>query len=679
MAIVDPKKRYDGMLSFIGGQNAGLMAHLLEDDQSLELWNCTVRGGFVKPRPGLSPIGLTFPTEEMEEWFKTKKNQGVEFHTSRNGKTVQVWSVGGRFFTVDVNNSGMVTEITPTMTTTTTANFTVPAVGSSVAVQIANPDLVRVGYPIQINGKIYIVTAKSGSTLTAENVDDTPAALVVSGALVIYLDPNSQDLGISYMIQAEDFLIAQDGLSKPFIFDGGSSRRSMTEAREVPVGTIMAYGIGRLWVAIPGRGFVAGDIVYGPEGTSAYDRRDSILKFTENTFIAGGGAFTAPGEITAMAFVSSLDTSTGQGPLMVFTESAVLSVNVPLDREAWALVQNPIVTTSLIANGATSFYGTIPTVNGDIFYRAIDGLRSFFLSRRERETWGNTPISGEMDNVLPHDAEDLLKYQSAIVFSNRLLFTLGARPDRFGASWMGIGALDFDTISTMRGKTPPVYDGTWTGIDPVWLMVGKYGRVERAFVAALSADNENELWEISTGDQFDDNDGRIKWTIISRGFAFQNPLEMLRLENLELFIKNVIGDVDITVSYRSDDYPCWFPWTNDSVCANYRRCIAWENCETPIAFRGGYKTRIPFGQPQDDAETADGKPARLGYIHQLKIEMEGYCEIQKYRLTGHQVDEEPAPPVDLPEGPCQEINCCPDDYFAWRSVDASEPGGESTT
>lgn len=676
--IVDKKRRYDGMLSFIGGQNAGIMPHLVLEDESSELWNCTVRGGSLNPRPGYRPIGLTFPTEEMEEWFKTKKNQGVEFHTSRNGRTVQIWSVGGRFFTVDVNNSGMVQEITPTGTTTTAANFTVPAVGSSVAVTVADADFIRVGYPIQINGKIYNVTAKSGSTLTAVNVDDTPAAGVSAGAIVIYLDVNSQNVGIVYMIQAEDFLIAQDGISKPFIFDGGSSRRSMTEKGEVPTGTVMAYGIGRLWVAIPGRGFVAGDIVYGPTGTPAYDKRDAILKFTENTFIAGGGAFVAPGEITAMAFVSSLDTSTGQGPLMVFTETAVLSVNAPVEREAWALVQNPIVTTSLIANGAMSFYGTVPTVNGDIFYRAIDGLRSFFLSRREVGSWGNTPISGEMDNVLPDDAEDLLKYQSAIVFNNRLLFTLASRPDRYGAYWKGIGALDFDTISTMKGKTPPVYDGTWTGVDPVWLVVGKYGRVERAFIAAINADNENELWEISTGDQFDDTDGRIKWTVISRGFPFQNPLEMLRLENLEMFIKNVIGDCDITVSYRSDDYPCWFPWTADSVCANYRRCEAWENCETPIAFRGGYKTRISFGQPQDVSETADGKPARLGYIHQLKIEIEGYCEVQKYRLTSTQVDEEPAPPVDLPEV-CQEINCCPDDYFAWRSVDASEPGGESTT
>lgn len=666
------------MLSFLGGHNSGVMPHLLEPDQAFELWNCTVRGGSVYPRPGIKPISLTFPSDEVETWFKTKKNQGVKVFNGLNGKTLQIWSIGGRFFSVDVNSSGMVLEITPILNTTVSIAFNAPAVGASVAVSVTDSDLVRVGYPIKIGGKTYTVTAKSGSTLTAVNVDDTPAAVIAAGTVVSYLDVNSQNTGISYMIQAEDFLIAQDGISKPFIFDGGSARRSMTEKNEIPTGTVMAYGIGRIWLATGGNKFIASDIVYGPSGTASYDRRDAILKFTENTFLTGGGSFTAKGTITAMQFVSSMDTSTGQGPLMVITENAFCSVNAPANRDAWSTVTDPIQTISLLANGATSFYGTVPTVNGDIFYRSLDGLRSFFVSRREYGSWGNTPISGEIDPIIENDAEDLLKYQSAIVFNNRLLFTLGSKPDRYGASWKGIGVIDFDTISTMKGKAPPVYDGVWTGVDPVWLFSGMYGRKERAFIAALNADGENELWEISEKDQFDDNDGRIKWTIITKGFAFKDAMEMVRLENLELFIKNVIGDCDITISYRSDDYPCWFQWTADSVCANYRRCIAWENCETPIAFRGGYKTRIGFGQPSDLDETNDGKPARLGYIHQLKIEIEGYCEIQKFRITATQVDEEPAPRVDLPEG-CQEINCCPDDYYAWRSVDATEPGGESTT
>lgn len=673
--IVDNKKQADGLISFIGGQNSGDSPQLLRQDQAAEFYNSTVRGGRWKPRPGYDLFTLTFATVEIETWFKTKKNQGDIVYNYGDGSAIQVWSIGGRFFTVDVDN-GMVEEITPTLNTTTTANFTVPAVGSPVSVQVADADLIRVGYPIKINGLVYNVTAKSGSTLTAVNVDDTPAAVVVSGAVVIYLDANSQNTGIVYWLQAEEFLIGQDGISKPFIWDGGSSRRSRTELAEIPVGTVMAYGIGRIWVATGGNKFVASDIIYGPSGTAAYEKRDAILKFTENTFLAGGGSFTAMGIITAMAFVSSMDTSTGQGPLLVFTEDAVCSVNAPASREAWAVVQNPIVTISLLANGATSFYGTIPTVNGDIFYRALDGLRSFFLARREYGNWGNTPISGEIENLIKDDAEDLLKYESAIVFDNRLLFTGRPVPDRGGAYWKGIGVLDFDTISSMRDKAPPVYDGTWTGIDPVWLFVGKYGRRERAFAACLNSDGENELWEISKDHQFDNGDGRIKWTMVSRSFTFRDPLEMVRLFQAETFINKAMGQGTTTLRYRPDEYPCWFDWMSQSVCYNWRKCTPYVNCATPINFQGGYKTRIGFGQPPDTDETNDGKPARLGYSHQVEIVNEGYFEITKIRFLAEEVTEEPTPRVDQPEG-CKEIDCCPPDYFAWRSIDATDAGGES--
>lgn len=671
--IVDRKKQADGLISFIGGQNSGVSPQLLHQDQSFELYNSTVRGGRWKPRPGWDLKTLTFATVEIETWVKTKKNQGDIVYRYGDGSAIQVWSVGGRFFTVDVDD-GMVEEITPVLNQTTTANFNAPAVGASVAVQVTDADLIRVGYPIKINGQIYNVTAKSGSNLTVTNVDDVPTTAVLAGAVIVFLDVNSQNAGIVYWLQAEEFLIAQDGFSRPFIFDGGSSRRSFTSANEIPTGTVMAYGIGRIWVAIGGNRFVASDIVYGPSGTAAYDRIDAILKFTENTFLSGGGSFTAHGIITAMAFVSSLDTSTGQGPLMVFTEDAICSVNAPTDREAWSLVTNPIVTISLLANGATSFYGTVPTVNGDIFYRSLDGLRSFFLARREYGNWGNTPISGEIDNLLKDDAEDLLKYESAIMFDNRLLFTGRSLPDRGGAYWKGIGVLDFDTISSMRDKAPPVYDGTWTGIDPVWLFVGKYGRRERAFAACLNAAGENELWEISKDHQFDNGDGRIKWTMVSRSFTFKDPLEMVRLFQAETFVNKVIGRATTTLRYRPDEYPCWFDWQAQEVCFNWRKCTPYTNCATPINFRGGYKTRIGFGQPPDTDETNDGKPSRLGYSHQVEIVNEGYFEITKIRFVAEEVTEEPTPRVDLPEG-CKEIDCCPTDYFLWRSSGATDAGG----
>jgi hypothetical protein len=555
-----------------------------------------------------------------------------------------VWSVGGRFFAIDIFNGGKVQEITTTLSTVTTTNFTVPAVGSSVTVMVSDADRILVGYPVVINSKHYNVTAKTANSITATNVDDTPAGVIASGAAVVYLQPNSDKQGICWMIQAEQFLIAQDGLSQPFIFDGATSWRS----QDMPVGTVMAYGIGRLWLAIHGfvaDAFVAGDIVRSRDsGTAAYDFTDSILHFTENTFLNGGGSFSAFGTIRAMTFMTSLDTSTGQGPLLVMTETTILSVNAPTIRALWAIITNPIVTQSLVSNGSAGFYSTLPTTNGDIFYRALDGMRSFYYAMREFGSWGNVPISSEVTNIIRDDDADLLLYTSGILFDNRLLMTSEARPTNEGALFKGIIALDFHTISRMGQKSPPAYDGVWTGIDVLWLFKVKFGRRERAFAAVRGAAANNELWEITKDNKFDGVDGRIKWRFISRNISFSSAMEAKRLEGLDLWVDNVVGQVDLTAKYRPDEYPCWNNWRAESVCANYRECHT-VACNIAPTFRPGYKTRIPFGQPLDAEDPNDNKPMRIGYEFQISLEGEGYCELRKLRCKAIEIEEEVSPTV----------------------------------
>jgi hypothetical protein len=636
---VDPKTQRDGYVNFAGGQDSGRSPSLLDPNQAAELWNTTVRGGFVRPRPGFIQLPFVFPTEEIANWFETKPVQGTIGYKPRNRNGFAVWAVGGRFFSIDIVNGGVVQEITNTLSTLTTANFTVPGIGAPVTISVSDTDLLRVGYPVTINGFIFNVTAKTASSITTINVNGTPALVINSGANVQYLEPNSELQPITYMIQAEEFLIAQDGLSKPFIFDGAASWRSS----EIPVGTAMAYGIGRLWVATFDT-FVASDIVRGDSGTDAYDHRDAILYFAENTFLAGGGAFVAPGEIRAMAFMTSLDTSTGQGPLLIFTEEAIVSVNAPAQRELWAVVRDPIVAISLVANGASGFYSTVPTVNGDIFYRALDGIRSFYYALREYGTWGATPISTEVGNVLNDEDPELLKFTSAIVFDNRLLFSSAALPTERAAVFRGIVALDFHPISRMGQGSPPVYDGVWTGIDVAWLFKVKFGRNERAFAAVRNADDRNELWEITKNSKFDGRDGRIIWRIVTRNLAGNSNMELKRLENTELWLAKVTGQVDVTLSYRPDEYPCWYDWRAESVCADYRTCEV-TDCNLTNK-QPGYRTRLVYGQPQDQEETNDNKPARNGYEFQLLLQFEGYCELKKLRLKMVDIEEEISPVVN---------------------------------
>ena len=169
-----------------------------------------------------------------------------------------------------------------------------------------------------------------------------------------------------HMVQAENkigsgtstsHLIIQDGTSSPFIWDGSTASYASDESDSVPTGTgPMAFGHGRLWVA-KGRSYVAGDIYGGSNGT---------LQFTENTYLAGGGAFSVPvsaGNITAMRFAAAPNTALGQGELIVATDDAVFTVSVPLDRGTWGATTDPVQRVALINNGSMSHHST-ELVNG---------------------------------------------------------------------------------------------------------------------------------------------------------------------------------------------------------------------------------------------------------------------------------------------------------------------------
>src|SRR5207245_3351931 len=111
-------------------------------------------------------------------------------------------------------------------------------------------------------------------------------------------DDNPAVLDHVWMEQAGGrWLVIQDGQSRALIWNGSLLRRSNPTVPEVPVGERMAYGMGRLWIS-KGNEFVGGDL-YGtpsPTATSSLGYADAVLKFTENTYLNGGGAFTVPME-----------------------------------------------------------------------------------------------------------------------------------------------------------------------------------------------------------------------------------------------------------------------------------------------------------------------------------------------------------------------------------------------
>lgn len=491
-------------------------------------------------------------------------------------------------------------------------------------------------------------------------------------------DPNPAFRNRAWMEQAEMFMIVQDGQSPALIWNGSSMRRASQKAQEVPTGTVTRYALARLWVVLPdGRSLVGGDITPGPSGTAAYGFRDAALKFTENTFVAEGGAFSVRGQqITAMQEIASIDTTLGQGPLQVFTSNGTASLNVPFDRTLWKTVQYPVQTFSVLSHGALAQDSTIP-VNNDIWYRANDGFRSFQVARREAggSSWGNVPMSLEMRRILDFDQTDLLGFSSAVLFDNRLIQTCSpVKVYGLGTVHRGLVALDFSQVSSLARDKNPAYDGLWTGLQTLKILSMEVDGVSRCFIFAVDPMQNISLYELTTSALFDgDGTQRIPWTVEYgafdwfenvRGTAFAPEKKLKQLIGGELSTSALAGTVNYDVRYRQDRNPNYRPWNSWSQCASQPCGIA--NCFLPAPNQPQYRRPALLPAPSNtECDPQTGRPYAQGFEFQPKIKITGPARIDMLRMFAYDIPE-PRYEACLGEQPCLTLSACIDPIFDYK-------------
>jgi hypothetical protein len=452
---------------------------------------------------------------------------------------------------------------------------------------------------------------------------------------------------------------------------------------ELPPGRMGAYGLGRNWVSMPdGISFIAGDIVGGPSGTQANSFRDAVLKVTENQFLAGGGLFRVPGavgQIRAIVFLATLDASLGQGPVNIVTATVIFSCNAPVERSQWQSITNPILTEVQISFGGLGQWSSI-LMNGDLAYRAVDGIRSLILGRRDFATWGNVPISAEMDYYLDSDNDPLLVYSSAINFNNRLLMTFSPRFGTSGIYHAGIIALDNNVLSNLRGKLPSIYDGPWTGMNVLQLLTGEFNGVQRAFAFGVDGNSTIQFYEILTdqlvaAQNFDNTNVPIPWRIESYEMFGKNLPKGVEREDLkrlidgEIYAIDITGRVDFQVYYKPDYYPCWVPWFSWFVCAKDDNCglVGAPGCVTPRNPKPQYRPRMGFGEPSvTDCDPILNKPLREAFTFQVAVVVQGHCRVMGLKAKAVVMTQPKyAPQVCVGENTCAELDCCDPDLFLY--------------
>jgi len=505
---------------------------------------------------------------------------------------------------------------------------------------VGPPELV-----LSISGAVYRVKPYDGN-----RVDD----ISIAG------DLDNSNLTRVWFFQAEKWLIKQDGIDPPLIFDGVASRRPTVD--EVKPGTCGIYAWGRIWYALPdGRRYRATDIAYGN------GNREDVLKETECTYLTGAD-FVVPavsGRITAMVVPGMLDNATGQGPVHVFTENAVFSCNAPLDRDIWLDMTNPIQTISQNQHGALSDRACV-VVNGDIFLRALDGIRSYAIARRDFGTWVNTPISREIERFIEHDNRGYLSHSSGALWENRLIMTCAPRMlDNYGVVHNGLVVMDFDPIASFRQQDAPVWDGLWTGLAIHQILVTTWQGEERCFVIVRGSESGSiELWEFRKDAYFDNVDQEIEWIFGSRQLAFDNPFTLKRLTGGEMYIDQLRGRASFIVWYKPDDYPVPLTWGNWSECANTETCE--DEAEESEGHPYGcivlgnrapqYRVRMQLPLPSEGCNVLSEADMTLGYKFQVIIGVAGACRVKAFLATAHV--ESDAPDIRCGAESCVTLEGC---------------------
>lgn len=666
--------------------------HGLKRSENAWLTNCTVRSGGITCRTGWKPlVNITEITALAYAQGATGLWQGGWLYDAGYANPYLVCSIGGRIYKVDLDAPyglmdlstlfGLVNPSTPEEaffcqgeeflviqagdyggqygvgqvppvnagTGTLPGGFSVPATDSIITLTLNAPYTGVVGDHIQIHldspnfDLVGIVTYINGNDLTyiVKPSLIQPLGLAIPGTFVIWI--------FNKVITGNPTL--------PLFWDGAKLWRSKgittsTPAdmnpgiNELPAATSMDYYMGRIWYG-QGRTVSAGDIVKGTSGTAHYSFRDSILNVTENPMCFGGDGFTLPsnaGNIRGIKHTNSTNGALGEGDLYIGTRRSIYKLVVPVTRSEWIAADSNNQPKMTVAQGRGGFYGDRCVVkeNSDLFYASPSGrFRSLKLTIQNDDAWGNTGIGNNEERIFPFEDKGLLHLASGISFDNRILQTCLPVITSAGAAFEGIVPLDLDLITTLQEKLPPAWEGIYEGLKFLQLFEGDFGGKQRAFATIVSKlDDSIQIYELTDDTRFDDPDNvdgdkRITWAVETPAWTWGNEMKLKELDGLELWIDKLFGTVEITVEWRPDADACWHFWERKIICSAKSSCEDMVNpvCYPEQPYAEGQRFPVVFGcPPSTSCVSSNKRPANIGFQHQLRITIKGWC-----RIRGHVV------------------------------------------
>jgi hypothetical protein len=158
---------FDGFRALNGGVDANSDPTLLATNQVAFLGNMSLRSDFASTRPPYIKQLLTFP-DTITKANYSGMFQGACFYQSLEDPTLNsiIVSIGGHLFRIFIYQNFLVQEITPALPDLVTIQFTVPAGGESLVIDVTDSTSFSISQVLVIDGGTYTITAIGADELT---------------------------------------------------------------------------------------------------------------------------------------------------------------------------------------------------------------------------------------------------------------------------------------------------------------------------------------------------------------------------------------------------------------------------------------------------------------------------------------------------------------------------------
>lgn len=513
--------------------------------------------------------------------------------------------------------------------------------------------------------KSYIIVSIAGTIFTIKVQGN-------KGTVAKLFEGNEPVFTHAWFAQGFEWLVIQDGSARPILWDGTNPARRAVDG-EVPTGSVMAFIHGRLAVSsADGTNQVAvGDIVYGNDSTTTSD----IINFTETTYWANGGAFGAPvyvGDINGLYAMPYLDTGTGQNELVVGGTEGAVSIDLSFPRSEW--LDRNILKISLLGAGFASSHA-LAGMNGDLFYRGYEGVRSYRNARSEyQQQWKQTPISTDMRRWLDKDPRWLLQYASAVSWNNMLFVTTQGRVEQANNPFAGhhrfhrgFVVMDAEPESNTIREGASVWHGLWTGIRPVCFVEGRIEDQHRCFAFSYDCDGRNRLYEIKRDgiDDVLDNQPRkiisfYDTPLLGTIERVANNFDLKKLTGGVIELSNVQERLTVDMSYTVDDWVCYLPLHNFNPGCD---CKQPEVCNDIFTQPRAHREHFPEAATN---ECIPGTDITGGFVYHtvVRTKMEGRGTVERMRVKFERQEDQDS--VQCPSTECDNVTCCDEDDFEYH-------------